>query len=89
MLETDLRESEISVSNLVRVGLNQNQFDALVSFTFNLGGGALRKSTLLRRLNASDFAGASKEFPKWNHIKGKESQGLTNRRLAEQKLFLL
>lgn len=68
--------------------INQNQFDALVSFAYNLGLGALHGSTLLRLVNSGDIAGAANEFPKWNHAGGVVSSGLTHRRLAEQKLFL-
>ena len=65
----------------------QAQFDALCSFTFNLGGGALSSSTLLRKLNERDYAGAAEEFPRWCHAGGREVPGLVRRRLAEQSLF--
>ena len=68
--------------------VTQNQFDALVSFTYNLGAGNLRSSTLLKKLNAGDYAGAADEFPKWNKAGGKELAGLTRRRNAERDLFL-
>lgn len=79
---------EKGVSDLVKVPLNQNQFDALVSFAFNLGLGNLKSSTLLKKLNASDYIGASKEFERWNRAGGKVLNGLTRRRIAERDLFL-
>lgn len=87
LLAGDVYEAEHSVNSLVKVGLNQNQFDALVSFVFNVGGSAFGKSTLLKKLNAGDYEGASKEFSRWNKAGGKELLGLTKRRLAEARLF--
>ena len=76
------------VNRLVIVDINQNQFDALVSFVYNLGSGNFEKSTLLKKVNQSDFIGASLEFEKWNRASGKVLSGLTKRRLAEKELFL-
>lgn len=76
------------VNALVRVPLTQNQFDALVSFVFNVGAGNFRSSTLRRLLNEMDYDGAANQFPLWNHVDGQVSDGLTDRRKAEQKLFL-
>jgi lysozyme len=86
-LRSDIASSENGVNDLVHVPLNQNQFDALVSFAFNLGVGALAKSTLLQLLNKGDYKGASGQFDLWVHAGGKVIQGLVNRRNAEQKLF--
>lgn len=86
-LRDDLNEFESGVSRLVTVQINQNQFDALVSFAFNVGLGALEKSTLLRLLNAGDYAGAAEQFPRWNKAAGKVLNGLIRRRAAEQALF--
>jgi hypothetical protein len=72
------------VSRLVKVGLTQGQFDALVSFTYNLGARSLSTSTLLRKLNAGDYAGAADEFLRWNKAGGKVLNGLTRRREAER-----
>lgn len=72
----------------VDVAINQCQFDALVSFTFNDGGAALAHSTLLRDLNEGDTQSAANEFLKWDYCAGKESEGLENRRRAERDLFL-
>lgn len=72
----------------VDVALTQNQFDALVSFTFNAGGTALAHSTLLRDLNEGRPEDAANEFLKWDYVRGTESEGLENRRKAERALFL-
>lgn len=79
---------EKDVSKLVKVTLTQNQFDALVSFAYNVGLGAFRDSTLLKLLNSGDIDGASKQFERWNKAGGKIVDGLTNRRKAEKVLFL-
>ena len=76
------------VNRLVIVDINQNQFDALVSFVYNLGSGNFEKSTLLKKVNQEDFIGASLEFEKWNRASGKVLIGLTKRRLSEKELFL-
>ena len=88
LLRIDLDEYEEAVNNLVDVDLNQNQFDALVSFTFNLGAGNLKRSTLLKKLNAGDYHGAAEEFPRWNKSNGRVLPGLVKRRSAERLLFL-
>ena len=88
LLKTGLVSYENDVSRLVKVGLTQGQFDALVSFTYNLGARSLSTSTLLRKLNAGDYAGASDEFLRWNKAGGKVLNGLTRRREAERALFL-
>src|SRR5947208_3124701 len=76
-----------AVNNLVNVPVNQDQFDALVSFAFNVGANNLRNSTLLKKLNAGDFTGAAQEFQRWNKAKGKVLPGLTRRRACEALLF--
>ncbi|EGQ5285089.1 lysozyme [Enterobacter hormaechei] len=88
LLKTGLVSYESDVSRLVKVGLTQGQFDALVSFTYNLGARSLSTSTLLRKLNAGDYAGAADEFLRWNKAGGKVLNGLTRRREAERDLFL-
>lgn len=87
LLENVLNYFAKKVDNIIKVSLNQNQFDALVSFTYNIGIGAFTKSTLITKLNIADFQGASKEFVRWNKANGKVLKGLTNRRIDEQKLF--
>ena len=82
------REFEPAVNKYVTVKLNQNQFDALVDFAYNLGSQNLRTSTLLKKLNAGDYEGAATEFNKWIYANGKKLPGLVKRRKAEQCLFL-
>ena len=88
LLRRDLKKYQAGVERLVKVSLNDNQYGALVSFTYNLGEGNLGKSTLLRKLNQGDYIGASKEFAKWDKAGGKVLKGLTRRREAERVLFL-
>jgi GH24 family phage-related lysozyme (muramidase) len=88
LLKTGLVSYENDVARLVKVGLSQSQFDALVSFTYNLGARSLSTSTLLQKLNAGDYAGAADEFQRWNKAGGKVLNGLTRRREAERALFL-
>lgn len=88
LLKTGLVSYENDVSRLVKVNLTQGQFDALVSFTYNLGARSLSTSTLLRKLNSGDYAGAADEFLRWNKAGGKVLNGLTRRREAERALFL-
>jgi len=76
------------VKKYVKVPLSQNQYDALVSFTYNVGGGNLKKSSLLTKLNDKDYQGAAADFSKWNKSKGKVLKGLTRRRETERNLFL-
>ncbi|WP_426762560.1 lysozyme [Hafnia paralvei] len=88
LLKQGVIQYEAGVYGLVTVQLNQNQYDALVDFAYNLGVNALKGSTLLKKLNAGDYAGAANEFTKWNKAGGKELAGLTRRREAEKSLFL-
>ena len=88
MLRSMLASYEAGVSRYVQVPLTQGQFDALVSFAYNLGLSALKGSTLLRLVNARDYAGAAAQFLRWNRAGGKVLPGLTRRREAERKLFV-
>ena len=76
------------VDRYVKVDLTQNQFDALVSFAYNLGTHGFTESTLLREINKGHFQIASFEFVKWNHVHGVVVEGLTRRRKAERDMFL-
>ena len=87
-LRHDIGTAERCVANSVKVELTQGQFDALVSFAFNLGCRALGNATLLRKLNAGDDVGASAEFARWSHAGGVQLDGLVRRREAERELFL-
>lgn len=82
----DISRFERAVSKLAPV-TTQNQFDALVSFAYNVGEGNLAGSTLLKKHNAGDYAGAKAEFARWNKAGGKVLNGLTKRRLAEAELY--
>lgn len=86
-LEKDIAVAEDVISRLVRVPLTQNQFDALADFIFNLGETKFRFSTLLGKLNRSDFDGAADEFPKWKFAANKVMPGLVARRAAERSWF--
>ena len=86
-LAADVARTATAVNKLVTARINQNQFDALVDFAFNLGTGALASSTLLRCINAGDFAAAAREFPRWDRAQGRMTPGLLRRRLAEAALF--
>lgn len=87
-LKNDLVKFESAINRLVKVPLNQNQFDALASFTYNLGETNLSSSTLLKKLNTKDYKGAADQFERWNKAGGKVMTGLTRRRKAEKELFL-
>jgi lysozyme len=78
---------ELAVNRNVKVKLNQEMFDALVSFIYNLGETNFKKSTLLKRLNENKLMDAYYEFAKWNRAGGQELKGLTNRRKKEADLF--
>jgi lysozyme len=71
----------------VKRPLNQNQWDALVSFVYNVGAGNFISSTMLKLLNQGDYKGAAGEFPKWVHTNGQINPGLVRRRAAERALF--
>lgn len=88
LLKKDLAKFEAAVNSYVTAPITQNMFDALVSFAYNCGSGALKGSTLLKKLNTKDYDGAAAEFPKWNKAGGKVLKGLVRRRERERQLFL-
>lgn len=88
LLLLDVQESVDAVNKLVTAAITQNQFDALVDFTFNVGATNFEKSTLLIKLNKGDIQGAANEFPRWNRAAGHILGGLIRRRGAERTLFL-
>lgn len=88
LLVYDLSRFIEAVEDSVKVTLNDNQFAALVSFAFNVGAGAFKKSTLLKKLNNGDYSSAPSELARWNKVGGKVSAGLTNRRAAEAGLWV-
>lgn len=92
LLQKDLGRFEAAVNDLVKVPLNQNQFDALVSLAFNIGEDNFEKSTVLRRLNRKDYDGAADAFLRWNKARKNGElvvlDGLTKRRNKERALFL-
>jgi lysozyme len=87
ILDQDTDIAENTVNNLVKVPLNQNQFDALVSLVYNWGSGHFLRSPGLKKLNNKDYIGATTEFLKVCKVRDQTIQGLVNRRVAEINLF--
>lgn len=87
-LREDVKKFANSVDALVTVPLKQCQYDALVSFVYNLGATNFRTSTLLKKLNARDYKGAADEFLRWVSPGSSVEAGLRRRRTAERDLFL-
>ena len=87
ILNNDLNQYEDAINKFVKVPLTQNQFDALVSFVYNVGVGAFQKSTLLKKLNAGQYNAVPGELMKWTKAGGKELPGLVRRRRAEAALW--
>jgi lysozyme len=87
MLVEELNEYEEYVNTKVMVDLNQDQFDALVSWVYNLGSGNFTSSTLLKVLNSGDYAGVPEQILRWNKANGQVLEGLSRRRESEAELF--
>lgn len=87
LLREDTQVAERAVKRHVKVPITQEQYDSLVSFTFNVGATNFANSSLLRKLNAGDCQGAVKEFGRWIYAKGKKLRGLVNRRADEARVF--
>ncbi|MDX6916170.1 lysozyme [Pectobacterium carotovorum] len=88
LLRQDLKTAETGVQHYVKVDLNENQFGALTSFTYNLGVENLEESTLLRLLNQGNYSAAAAQFPRWDKDGEQVVEGLLRRREAEKTLFL-
>jgi len=88
MLEIELEEFEGYINDNVTVTLSQNQFDALVSWVYNLGPANLKASTMLKVLNSGDYEGVPAQIKRWNKAGGKVLEGLIRRREAEALLFI-
>lgn len=88
MLEIELEEFEGYINDNVTVALSQNQFDALVSWVYNLGPANLKASTMLKVLNSGDYEGVPAQIKRWNKAGGKVLEGLIRRREAEALLFI-
>lgn len=92
LLKNDLAWAEKAVKNRVKVPINENQYAALVSFVYNEGEPNFASSTLLKKLNVSDYVGASAEFKNWNKVRKNgvlvADSGLTTRREKERRLFI-
>ena len=88
LLKNDIKYFEDTVNSYVKVPITQSMFNALVSFTYNVGGGAFKKSSLLKYVNKNQFKKASNEFKKWNKCGGKVLKGLVKRRKLEKIEFL-
>ena len=87
LLRKDVQTAERAVLRLITVPLTDGQFDAVVSFTFNLGAGALQRSTLRRKVNRGDHAAVPAEFRQWVWAGGRKLEGLVRRRVAEAVLY--
>jgi len=86
-LTQDIQWAVAVVNNLVTVQLTQGEFDALVDFVFNVGSGNFASSTMLRMLDAGNFAGAADQFARWDLAGGQVVAGLLRRRIAEEGEF--
>jgi lysozyme len=88
LLQEEMHEYEGYINDMVKVPLEQHQFDAMVSWVFNLGSGNLSSSTLLKKLNNSEYDEVPAQIRRWNKAGGKVLDGLIRRREAEAKMFM-
>lgn len=84
----DLAVFELTVNSAIKRPMTQNQFDAMVSLAFNIGGPNFAQSTLVKKFNAGDVQGAADQFPRWKFANGNEMLGLIKRRATEREMFL-
>ena len=87
LFDWEIQDDAKKLRPLIDVALTNDQYSAITSFAYNVGVGAFKRSTLRRKLNSGDFAGAAREFRKWNKSNGRVLAGLTRRRLSEERLF--
>lgn len=87
-LMRDVGVAESAIGRCVKVPLSQSEYDAFTSFALNAGGEAFCSSTLVKKLNAGDYAGACQELRRWVYVDGRRVQGLVNRREAEYRLCM-
>lgn len=87
LLQTDAQIAQQAVLRLITIPLTDSQFNALVSFTYNLGAGALQRSTLRRKVNANDHEDVPQEFKKWVWAGGRKLEGLIKRRNFEAAMY--
>jgi len=88
ILRKDLITAMYGVKRYINIPLTQGQYDALVSFSFNLGNGSLQRSSLRMKINRGEYLEAANEFLKWIYAGGKKSKGLLKRRIKEREIFL-
>lgn len=87
-LMRDTGKAESAIGRCVKVPLSQGEFDAFTSFAYNIGAEAFCSSTLVKKLNSGDYAGACQELKRWVYVDGRRVQGLVNRREAEYRLCM-
>jgi len=87
LLRRELRHVEAAIGKLITAEINENMFSALASWAFNVGTGAMQRSTLRMKLNRGQYEDAADEFPKWRRAGGRVLKGLVRRRVAEKSLF--
>lgn len=88
ILASDIESHWARLDKCIKVPMNENQQAAVLSFAFNVGTGAACRSTLVRKLNQKDYAGAAEEFPRWVYAGGRKFNGLVRRRYDEREMFL-
>ncbi len=88
MLHRDVQTAQRAVLRLINVPLTDGQYDALVSFTYNLGSGTLQRSTLRRKVNREEHNDVPAEFKRWVYAGGRKLLGLVRRRCAEAEIYL-
>ena len=88
-LKKDVDDIYLKLHSYIKVDINQNQLDAIVSLVYNIGINAFKKSTLLKKLNNKDFEGAAEQFERWVYQDGKILKGLVERRKKEKEIFSL